>query len=200
MDKRVIPFSPPDMSEDEINEVADTLRNGWITTGPKVKEFERQIAKYVGVNKAVCLNSQTACAEMALRVLGVGEGDEVIVPAYTYTASASVVCHVGAKLVLVDVKKDSLEMDYDALEKAITEKTKVIIPVDLGGVPCDYDRIYEIVEKKKTYLNQVIRFRKQWEEYQSMLTRHMLLVLHGMERCVDQLRISVHLVSMQSRI
>lgn len=149
MDKRVIPFSPPDMSEDEINEVADTLRNGWITTGPKVKEFERQIAKYVGVNKAVCLNSQTACAEMALRVLGVGEGDEVIVPAYTYTASASVVCHVGAKLVLVDVKKDSLEMDYDALEKAITEKTKVIIPVDLGGVPCDYDRIYEIVEKKK---------------------------------------------------
>ena len=126
MDKRVIPFSPPDMSEDEINEVADTLRNGWITTGPKVKEFERQIAKYVGVNKAVCLNSQTAC-----------------------TASASVVCHVGAKLVLVDVKKDSLEMDYDALEKAITEKTKVIIPVDLGGVPCDYDRIYEIVEKKK---------------------------------------------------
>ena len=149
MDKRDIPFSPPDMSEDEINEVADTLRNGWITTGPKVKEFERLIAKYVGVNKAVCLNSQTACAEMALRVLGVGEGDEVIVPAYTYTASASVVCHVGAKLVLVDVKKDSLEMDYDALEKAITEKTKVIIPVDLGGVPCDYDRIYEIVEKKK---------------------------------------------------
>ena len=121
MDKRVIPFSPPDMSEDEINEVADTLRNGWITTGPKVKEFERQIAKYVGVNKAVCLNSQTACAEMALRVLGVGEGDEVIVPAYTYTASASVVCHVGAKLVLVDVKKDSLEMDYDAFEKAIVE-------------------------------------------------------------------------------
>lgn len=200
MDKRVIPFSPPDMSEDEINEVADTLRNGWITTGPKVKEFERQIAKYVGVNKAVCLNSQTACAEMALRVLGVGEGDEVIVPAYTYTASASVVCHVGAKLVLVDVKKDSLEMDYDALEKAITEKTKVIIPVDLGGVPCDYDRIYEIVEKKKTYLNQAIRSKKQWEEYQSMLIRHMLLVLHGMERCVDQLLILVHLVFMQSRI
>lgn len=148
-DKRNIPFSPPDMSEDEINEVADTLRNGWITTGPKVKEFERQIANYVGVNKAVCLNSQTACAEMALRVLGVGPGDEVIVPAYTYTASAAVVCHVGAKLVLVDVQKDNLEMDYDALEKAITENTKVIIPVDLGGVPCDYDRIFEIVEKKK---------------------------------------------------
>ena len=144
-----IPFSPPDMSEDEINEVADTLRNGWITTGPKVKEFERKIAEFVGVNKAVCLNSQTACAEMALRVLGVGEGDEVIVPAYTYTASASVVCHVGAKLVLVDVQKDNLELDYDALENAITERTKVIIPVDLGGVPCDYSRIYEIVEKKK---------------------------------------------------
>ena len=149
MDKRVIPFSPPDMSEDEINEVADTLRNGWITTGPKVKEFERQIAKYVGVNKAVCLNSQTACAEMALRVLGVGEGDEVIVPAYTYTASASVVCHVGATPVMVDIQEDHFEMNYDALAEAITEKTKVIIPVDLGGVPCDYDRIYEIVEKKK---------------------------------------------------
>ena len=149
MKHKNIPFSPPDMSEDEINEVADTLRNGWITTGPKVKEFERQIADFVGVNKAVCLNSQTACAEMALRVLGVGEGDEVIVPAYTYTASASVVCHVGAKLVLVDVQKDNLEMNYEALEKAITEKTKVIIPVDLGGVPCDYDRIFEIVKKKK---------------------------------------------------
>lgn len=163
---------------------------------PKVKEFERQIAEFVGVNKAVCLNSQTACAEMALRVLGVGEGDEVIVPAYTYTASASVVCHVGAKLVLVDVQKDNLKMDYDALEKAITEKTKVIIPVDLGGVPCDYDRIYEIIEKKNTYLNQVIRFKKRWEESQLMLIQHMLLVLHGMGKCVVQLLISVHLVSM----
>ena len=160
MKHKNIPFSPPDMSEDEINEVADTLRNGWITTGPKVKEFERQIADFVGVNKAVCLNSQTACAEMALRVLGVGEGDEVIVPAYTYTASASVVCHVGAKLVLVDVQKDSLEMDYDALEKAITEKTKVIIPVDLGGVPCDYDRIYEIVEKKKHFFKPNNKIQK----------------------------------------
>ncbi len=148
--KRNIPFSPPDMSEDEINEVADTLRNGWITTGPKVKEFEKQIAKYVGVNKAVCLNSQTACAEMALHILGIGPGDEVIVPAYTYTASASVVCHVGAKLVLVDVQKDNLEMDYDQVEELINENTKVIIPVDLGGVPCNYDRIFEIVEKKKS--------------------------------------------------
>lgn len=146
---RSIPFSPPDMGEEEINEVADTLRNGWITTGPKVKEFEKQIAGYIGVNKAACLNSQTACAEMALRILGINPGDEVIVPAYTYTASAAVVCHVGAKLVLVDTQKDCLEMDYDALENAITVNTKAIIPVDLAGIPCDYDRIFEIVNKKK---------------------------------------------------
>lgn len=144
-----IPFSPPDMSEAEIQEVANALRSGWITTGPKVKEFERRIASYCGANRAVCLNSQTACAEMALRVLGVGEGDEVIVPAYTYTASASIVCHVGAKLVLVDSQKDSSEMDYDKVASAITEKTKAIIPVDLGGVPCDYDRLFAIVEAKK---------------------------------------------------
>ena len=142
-------FSPPDITEEEVAEVADTLRSGWITTGPKTKEFEKRIAEYCEVNRAVCLNSQTACAEMALRVLGIGEGDEVIVPAYTYTASASVVCHVGAKLVLVDVRKDSLEMDYDAVEEAITPATKAIIPVDLGGVPCDYDRIFSIVEAKK---------------------------------------------------
>lgn len=144
-----IPFSPPDMTELEANEVKDAILSGWITTGPKTKELERQIAEFCQVNRAVCLNSQTACAEMALHVLGVGVGDEVIVPAYTYTATASVVCHVGATLVMVDVQKDSLEMDYDALENAITEKTKVIIPVDLGGVPCDYDRIYEIVERKR---------------------------------------------------
>lgn len=160
MKHKNIPFSPPDISEDEINEVVDTLRNGWITTGPKVKEFERQIAEFIGVNKAVCLNSQTACAEMALRVLGIGPGDEVIVPAYTYTASASIVCHVGAKLVLVDVQEDNLEMDYDALEKAITDKTKVIIPVDLGGVPCNYDRIFEIVEKKKYLFNPNNKIQK----------------------------------------
>ena len=144
-----IPFSPPDMSELEIQEVAAALRSGWITTGPKVKEFERRIATYCGVNRAVCLNSQTACAEMALRVLGVGEGDEVIVPAYTYTASASIVCHVGAKLILVDSQKDSPEMDYEKVAAAITEKTKAIIPVDLGGVPCDYERLVAIVEDKK---------------------------------------------------
>ncbi len=147
--KKTIPFSPPDMSELEVAEVREAILSGWITTGPKTKQFEREIADYCHVNRAACLNSQTACAEMALRVLGIGAGDEVIVPAYTYTASASVVCHVGAKLVFVDVQKDSLEMDYNQLEAAINENTKVIIPVDLGGIPCDYDRIYEIIEKKK---------------------------------------------------
>ena len=149
MKLRNIPFSPPDMTQAEVEEVKEAILSGWITTGPRTKELERQIAAYVGVNKAVCLNSQTACAEMALRLLGIGEGDEVIVPAYTYTATASVVCHVGAKVVMVDVQPDCLEMDYDALERAITDRTKVIIPVDLAGIPCDYERIFQIVERKK---------------------------------------------------
>lgn len=144
-----ISFSPPDMTELEVQEVTEAIQSGWITTGPKTKEFEKKIAKFCGVHKVVCLNSQTACAEMALHLLGIGAGDEVIVPAYTYTASASVACHVGAKLVFVDIQKDNLQMDYDQLENAINENTKVIVPVDLGGVPCDYDRIFEIVEKKK---------------------------------------------------
>ena len=144
-----VKFSPPDISEKEIQAVAEALRSGWITTGPKTKELERQVAAYCGVERAVCLNSQTACSEMALRVLGVGPGDEVIVPAYTYTASASVVDHVGAKVVLVDCQPDSLEMDYDQVEAAINEKTKVIIPVDLGGIPCNYDRIFKIVNGKR---------------------------------------------------
>lgn len=144
-----VPFSPPDISEKEINEVAEALRSGWITTGPRTKQLEKEIAAWLGTNKCVCLNSQTACAEMALHILGIGAGDEVIVPAYTYTASASVVCHVGATLKLVDSTPDSLEMDYDAVERAITDKTKAIIPVDIGGVPCDYERIFEIVERKK---------------------------------------------------
>lgn len=144
-----IPFSPPDITEQEIQEVAEALRSGWITTGPRTKELERQVATYCGVNRAVCLNSQTACAEMALRVLGIGPGDEVITTAYTYTATASVICHVGATPVLVDTQKDSLEMDYDRLETLITDKTKVIIPVDLAGIPCDYDRIFAIAEGKK---------------------------------------------------
>lgn len=149
MQLRNVPFSPPDMTEAEANEVRDAILSGWITTGPRTKEFEKQIAAYVGVEKAVALNSQTACAEMALRLLGIGEGDEVIVPAYTYTASASIVDHVGARIVFVDVQKDSLEMDYDAVENAITERTKAIIPVDLAGIPCDYDRLFQIVEAKK---------------------------------------------------
>ncbi|MBQ7224319.1 MAG: DegT/DnrJ/EryC1/StrS family aminotransferase [Clostridia bacterium] len=144
-----VAFSPPDITDEEIEEVSKVLKSGWITTGPETKEFERRIASYCGVNRAVCLNSQTACAEMALRVLGVGEGDEVITSAYTYTASASIIAHVGAKIVLVDTQKDSLEMDYGALERAITPNTKAIIPVDIAGIPCDYDRIFDIVEKKK---------------------------------------------------
>ncbi len=147
--KRNILFSPPDISELEIKEVADALRSGWITTGPRTKELERKIAKFCEVDRAVCLNSQTACAEMALRILGIGEGDEVIVPSYTYTASASVVYHVGAKIVFIDVQKDSLEMDYEKMAEAITEKTKAIIPVDLAGIPCNYDKIFAIVENKK---------------------------------------------------
>ena len=150
MEKKMnIPFSPPDITEEEIQEVAAALRSGWITTGPRTKELERQVAVFCGTERAVCLNSQTACAEMALRILGVGPGDEVITSAYTYTASASIVCHVGAKLVLVDTQKDSFEMDYEKLAEAITENTKAVIPVDLGGIPCDYERIFQVVEAKK---------------------------------------------------
>lgn len=144
-----IPFSPPDIGEEEINEVVDTLRSGWITTGPKTKKFEQEIAAFCNTNKAVCLNSATAALELTLHLLGIGAGDEVITSAYTYTASASVICHVGATPVLVDVAPGSYEMDYDKLEAAITEKTKVIIPVDLAGVVCDYDRILDIVEKTR---------------------------------------------------
>ncbi|MBQ3053597.1 MAG: DegT/DnrJ/EryC1/StrS aminotransferase family protein [Clostridia bacterium] len=149
MKKYNIPFSPPDISENEINLVAETLRSGWITTGPKTKLLESKIANWIGTPKCVCLGSQTACAETSLRILGIGQGDEVITTAYTYTATASVVYHVGAKLVLVDCQPDSLEMDYDALENAITDKTKAVIPVDLAGIPCDYNKIYQIVESKK---------------------------------------------------
>ncbi len=146
--ERNIPFSPPDISDLEINEVAEALRSGWITTGPRTKQLEDRIARWVGTEKCVCLNSQTACAEMALHVMGIGPGDEVITSAYTYTASASVVAHVGATLVLVDIQPDCLEMDYEALEQAITEKTKAIIPVDIAGIPCDYDRLFSIAERK----------------------------------------------------
>ena len=146
---RNIPFSPPDITQAEIDSVVDVLKSGWITTGPKTKLFESRIAQFCNTEKAVCLSSQTACAEMTLRILGVGVGDEVIVPAYTYTASASILYHIGATPVLVDCAPGSYEMDYDKMEAAITEKTKAIIPVDLAGVMCDYDRIFKAVENKR---------------------------------------------------
>ncbi|QWI63165.1 DegT/DnrJ/EryC1/StrS aminotransferase family protein [Bacillus mycoides] len=146
---RNIPFSPPDITEVEIAEVVKAMQSGWITTGPRTKELEKRIAEYIGVNKAVCLNSATAAMELTLRILGVGPGDEVITSAYTYTASASIIEHVGAKIVLVDTAPDSFEMDYEKLADAITEKTKVIIPVDIAGKMCDYDTIYSVVESKR---------------------------------------------------
>ena len=149
IDARKIPFSPPDISEEEVKMVAEALRSGWITTGPKTKEFERRIAEWCGTARAVCLNSATAAMEMALRLIGVGPEDEVIVPAYTYTATASVTQHVGCRLVMVDSQPDCVEMDYDRLAEAITERTKVICPVDLGGIVCDYERVFAIVEAKR---------------------------------------------------
>ena len=156
-----IPFSPPDIGEEEIKEVVDTLKSGWITTGPKTKLFEQRIAAYCRTSRAVCLNSATACMETTLRILGVGPGDEVITSAYTYTATASVVCHVGAKLVLVDTAPDSFQMDYGKLEAAVNERTKVIIPVELGGVICDYDRLFQIVEHKKSLFHPANELQKQ---------------------------------------
>lgn len=149
MTKKNIPFSPPDITDKEIESVVEVLKSGWITTGPKTKEFERRIAEYCHTEKAVALNSATACMEMTLRVLGIGPGDEVITSAYTYTASASVIHHVGAKIVLVDTQKDSYEMDYEQLESKITEKTKAIIPVDIAGIMCDYDKLFKIVERNR---------------------------------------------------
>lgn len=160
--QRSILFSPPDISDLEIAEVVEALKSGWITTGPRTKELEKRLAGFCHTSKVVCLNSATAAEELNFRICGIGEGDEVIVPAYTYTAtaSASVVCHVGAKLILIDTQRDCLEMDYEQLENAITEKTKVIIPVDLGGVPCDYDRILSIVERKKDLFHPANKIQK----------------------------------------
>lgn len=149
VEERNIPFSPPDITDAEIEEVVRAMKSGWITTGPRTKELEKRIAEYIGVDKAACLNSATAAMELTLRILGVGPGDEVITSAYTYTASASIIDHVGAKVVLVDTAPDSFEMDYEKLDEAITEKTKVIIPVDIAGKMCDYDTIYKVVEGKK---------------------------------------------------
>lgn len=150
MEKRVIPFSPPDISELEINEVAEALRSGWITTGPRTKELERRLAEYCHTSKVVCLNSATAAEELNFRICGIGEGDEVIVPAYTYTASASAAIHCGARVVFVDSQKDCVEMDYDAVAEKITPRTKAIVAVDLGGIVCDYDKLFSVVEQKRS--------------------------------------------------
>lgn len=160
---KTISFSPPDITDLEIEEVVRTMKSGWITTGPKTKEFESKISDYIGVDKAVCLNSATSAMELTLRILGVGPGDEVITSAYTYTSSASVIDHVGAKIVFVDTAKDSFEMDYAKLEDAITEKTKVIIPVDIAGKMCDYDKIYQIVERKKHLFNAINEIQKNFD-------------------------------------
>ena len=149
MEKRVIPFSPPDISELEINEVAEAMRSGWITTGPRTKELEKRLAEYCHTSKVVCLNSATAAEELNFRICGIGEGDEVIVPAYTYTASASAAIHCGAKVVFVDSQKDCVEMDYDKVGEAINERTKAIVAVDLGGIVCDYDKLFSVVEQKR---------------------------------------------------
>ena len=169
-----IPFSPPDMTEKEAKLAYETILSGWITSGPKKVEFEEKISQYCGTEKTCTFNSATAALELALRFIGVEAGDEVIVPAYTYTASCSVICHVGATPVMVDCKKDSFEMDYDKMEEAINEKTKVIIPVDLGGVVCDYDKIFEIVEAKKNLFTPN-------NDYQKALGRVMVLAdsAHG---------------------
>lgn len=160
--RKNIPFSPPDITEAEVELVAEALRSGWITTGPKTKEFERQIAAFCNTSKAVCLSSATAAMEMTLRVLGVGPGDEVIVPAYTYTATASAVVHTGATPVMIDSQKDNVQMNYEKMAEAITERTKVIVPVDLGGIVCDYDSIFSIVEEKKTLFHAANDIQKQF--------------------------------------
>ncbi len=170
-----IPFSPPDITEEEVREVADTLLSGWITTGPKTKELERKIAEYCHTEKAVCLNSATACMEMTLRLFGIGPGDEVITTAYTYTATASSICHTGATPIILDTGKDSFEMDYEELERRITPRTKAIMPVDLAGVICDYKRIYEIIERKREL------FQAADNVYQQALGRILVLAdcAHG---------------------
>ena len=156
-----IPFSPPDISEEEIKAVTEVLRSGWITTGPKTKELEEKLSKYTNTPKTVCLNSATAALELVLRVMGIKEGDEVIVPAMTYTASCSVICHVGATPVMVDIAQDSFEMDYDKLIEKITPKTKAIIPVDLAGIPCDYDKLFNIVEEKKSMFSPSSKYQEK---------------------------------------
>lgn len=184
---RKIPFSPPDLSQAEIDEVIKVLKSGWITTGPETKLFESRIAERCHTEKAVCLSSQTSCAELTLRILGIGPGDEVIVPAYTYTATASIIYHVGAKPVMIDCKSGSFEMDYDKMEAAINHNTKVIIPVDLAGVVCDYDRIFEAVERRKAFSIRATSFRKSSAELLLWLTVLTHSVRNGTARCAVKL-------------
>ena len=189
--RRNVPFSPPDMTEAEANEVRDAILSGWITTGPRTKKLEKEVAAFVGADQAVCLNSQTACGEMALRLLGVGEGDEVIVPAYTYTASASIVEHVGAKLVFVDVQKDCLEMDYEAVEAAITPKTKAIIPVDLLVFLATTTACLPLWSARSlfSFLKRICR--RCWAVWPFAAMLPMLSVLRARERWWDRLPISL---------
>ena len=196
---RNIPFSPPDITKAEIDAVVSVLESGWITTGPRTKLFEQKIAEFCHTQRAVCLSSQTACAEMTLRILGVGPGDEVIVPAYTYTATASVVCHIGAKPVIIDCAPDSFEMDYDKVEAAINERTKVIIPVDLAGVMCDYDRIYDIVERKKHLFRPQASCRKSTAESSLCATVLTHWVHSVMAKCAVRLQTLQTSASTRSR-
>ena len=190
--KMNIPFSPPDISEKEIEAVSEALRSGWITTGPRTKELERQMAEFTGTKRGACLNSATACMETALRLFGIGAGDEVIVPAYTYTASASVVCHVGATLKLIDVQEGTYHLDYDELEAAITEKTKAVIPVDIAGVMVDYDKI-------RLYLSRLMLIRRHLEEFLYLLIRHTDMVRQEMDIRADNVRTLHHFLSMLLR-
>lgn len=184
---RKIPFSPPDLSQAEIDEVIKVLKSGWITTGPETKLFESRIAERCHTEKAVCLSSQTSCAELTLRILGIGPGDEVIVPAYTYTATASIIYHVGAKPVMVDCKSGSFEMDYDKMEAAINHNTKVIIPVDLAGVVCDYDRILRLLKERKAFSIHATSFRKSSAELLLWLTALTHSARNGTVKCAVKL-------------
>ena len=184
---RKIPFSPPDLSQAEIDEVIKVLKSGWITTGPETKLFESRIAERCHTEKAVCLSSQTSCAELTLRILGIGPGDEVIVPAYTYTATASIIYHVGAKPVMVDCKSGSFEMDYDKMEAAINHNTKVIIPVDLAGVVCDYDVFLRLLKERKAFSIHATSFRKSSAELLLWLTALTHSVRNGTVKCAVKL-------------
>ena len=193
---RTVTFSPPDMTEAEVEEVGKAILSGWITTGPRTKQLEKEISEFVNTEKTVCLNSATASMEMVLHLLGIGPGDEVIVPAYTYTATASVTQHVGCKLVMVDSQKDSVEMDYDLLERAITEKTKVIVPVDLGGIVADYDRVFEIANRNR-YFTLQMPCKQRSEELPCPQIVLIHLALAAREKWLARLRISALSVFMR---